>query len=682
MILRLALAVGLSCCSGILRAQDCPSGRLALVLSGGGAKGFAHIGVLKTLDRLGIHPDLVVGTSMGSIIGALYASGYTGSEIDSMAHTLPLTDLFRAYAPRVPHAWGKRLPLLLWASSPGGLVLETAAAGEIDANSLLNAALLRGNLLARGNFDSLPIPFRAVATDLRDRAVIVLRYGDLVRAVRASAAIPLVFPPEPLDGRPLADGGLSANIPVMVARDAGATTLIVSDATERPATESNFDSPLAVADQLLNFLFRQAKDSLGTRDFLVRPGVEGFKALDFAVSTMERLVALGKAAADSSLSPWPCAASTPALHRAALPTQIGRIVADSGPKVEVRFLEDLLDLREGDSLDLKALRERLALIREAEGIREAWLNPSGVGDRVTLHPSVRRASDRVAAVGLAYDHELSGRVWLAALDRRAAGSSVEASGLLSLGRLRQGLDIALRRHQDLYLSGLTPLFDLNLQSEKVRQFTPAGAETLELDTRDAVIFAGLERLFSQRWSVQLGVVDRFWRVGKLAQDHNLGFQTTVLKRGLDGEHTASVDLQWGIQYRRMVFELAPQIAVGRTTIIPKVGLGWSDGAPPELHFPLGGEDGFPGFHLGERRSRREVSAGLQSRTPVLGPVQLRAEAALGRGWDLDSPGAPAGWIAGGRIGVGVDTPIGPLFLDYGRSTLGRGAVRFRVGRWF
>src|SRR6185312_9138522 len=95
--------------------------------------------------------------------------------------------------------------------------------------------MLRGNLLARGNFDSLPIPFRAVAADLGDRSPVVLASGDLARAVRASFAIPLVFAPESLNGRILGDGGLVANIPVAVARAAGADRVIVSDATERLA---------------------------------------------------------------------------------------------------------------------------------------------------------------------------------------------------------------------------------------------------------------------------------------------------------------------------------------------------------------------------------------------------------------------------------------------------------------
>jgi NTE family protein len=236
------------------QAQGCRPVRTALVLSGGGAKGLAHIGVLRVLDSLGIRPDLVVGSSMGAIIGGMYASGYTGREIDSLARSLPISDFFRTYQPRAPRSLGPLQPLLVWEQGERRFTLQSAAVAESEVNALVSAAMLRGNLLARGNFDSLPIPFRAVATDLANRSVVVLSSGDLAQAVRASFAIPLIFTPESLEGRILADGGLAANIPTTVARAAGAQRLIVSDATERLADSLDLYSPIVIADRLLGFL--------------------------------------------------------------------------------------------------------------------------------------------------------------------------------------------------------------------------------------------------------------------------------------------------------------------------------------------------------------------------------------------------------------------------------------------
>src|SRR5665213_581515 len=179
----------------LARAQSCARDDVALVLSGGGAKGLAHIGVLEVMDSLGIRPQLVVGTSMGAIVGALYASGYSGKQIDSLAHTLPLSDIFRSFAPVAPRSLEFLQPLLYWEQGERGFNLQRSAASTAEANAITNNIALRGNLLARGNFDSLPIPFRAIATNLADRSLVVIGKGDLAQALRASYAIPLIFPP-------------------------------------------------------------------------------------------------------------------------------------------------------------------------------------------------------------------------------------------------------------------------------------------------------------------------------------------------------------------------------------------------------------------------------------------------------------------------------------------------------
>ncbi len=173
----------------------------------------------------------------------------------------------------------------MWEQGDRRFNLQSASVVESEVNALVSAAMLTGNLAARGDFDSLPIPFRAVATDLATGKPVVLRSGDLAQAVRASVAIPLVFAPELRDSQFLADGGLSANIPVAVARAEGAERVIVSDATEHPDTTFDGYSPIDVADRLIEFLFQQPTDSLSTGDVLVRPDVDGFNSLNFSPRT-------------------------------------------------------------------------------------------------------------------------------------------------------------------------------------------------------------------------------------------------------------------------------------------------------------------------------------------------------------------------------------------------------------
>jgi len=217
----LALLAFLSLGPPSLDAQVCSPERTALVLSGGGVKGLAHIGMIRVLDSLGVVPDLVVGTSMGAIIGALYASGYSGRELDSLVRAADLRQVFQTYDLHGPQRLRGLSPLVIWEQGAGGVEVQNAAVSEAAVNFLLNLAMVRGNLMARGNFDSLPVPFRAVATNLVTREPAIFAHGDLAQVVRASMAVPVVFEPVEIDGAFFIDGGLSQNVPIAAARQAG-----------------------------------------------------------------------------------------------------------------------------------------------------------------------------------------------------------------------------------------------------------------------------------------------------------------------------------------------------------------------------------------------------------------------------------------------------------------------------
>src|SRR3954451_750072 len=503
-MLALILLCALCVLSGTARAQACPSPPTALVLSGGGAKGLAHIGVLRILDSLGIRPDMVVGSSMGAIIGALYASGYTGREIDSLARSLPISDLFRTYQPRGPRSWGPVQPLLLWEQGQRGFNLQSASVAETAVNALVNAAMLRGNLLVRGNFDSLPIPFRAVATDLSNRSVVVLSSGDLARAVRASFAIPLIFTPESLDGRVLTDGGLAANIPISVARDAGAQHVIVSDATERLADSLDLYSPIVLADRLLGFLFQQPADSLRPGDVLVRPAVEGFTSLNFSRATVDALIRRGGEAARLTLPSTPCLPRRPAVDSRMLPTRVSSYSILSNNPSERLALQRLVGLGLSDSLDVGLLRSRLRGMAQAEAYQAVWLSPTGAGDSVSFTVSARASPRRLAGLGLAYDNELGGRMWVGAVDRRTMGLALEGSAALLLGELRKEISLGLRRNFQFARQLMNPALTVLLAKESIRLFDPEGKELDPAKPRDGLLFLGIERAFPAGWQGFLG----------------------------------------------------------------------------------------------------------------------------------------------------------------------------------
>ena len=194
--------------------------RIGLVLSGGGARGLAHVGVLKMLERERIPVDVIAGTSMGAIIGGLYASGMTAAELERELLALDWEALFANRIPR--ENLSQRRKEEDFEISPAveiGLDRRSGSPmlplGSVSSRGL-ELLLRRYTLPVRQvrSFDALPIPFRAVATDMESGQAVVFREGDLAQALRASMSVPGVFPPSEVGGRILGDGGLVDNLPV------------------------------------------------------------------------------------------------------------------------------------------------------------------------------------------------------------------------------------------------------------------------------------------------------------------------------------------------------------------------------------------------------------------------------------------------------------------------------------
>jgi NTE family protein len=666
-----------------MEAQSCRPPRTALVLSGGGAKGLAHIGVLRALDSLGIRPDLVVGTSMGAVVGALYASGYSGHELDSLARLVPLADLFRTYQPLAPRSLGILQPLVVWEQGDRGLTIQRAAVIEGEASALLNAGMLRGNLIARGDFDSLPIPFRAVATGLAHRNAVVIDSGDLAQAVRASAAVPLLFAPEPRDGVYLADGGLAANIPVAAARAAGAERVIVSDATEHPSDSLDVTSPIGIADRLVQFLFEQPQDSLNARDLLIRPAVEGYTSLDFSGRAIAGLLARGAAAADTTLPKLTCPGPSPPLPSPKLPSYVSDIDVEGANPSERLALTRLLGLGKGDSLNVALLYSRVRnLAAASEAYQAVWLGPSGHGDSVRFHLTLHRAARRVAGIGVAYDNELGGRMWAGLVDRQLFGLALEGSAAVYLGELRRELYAGLRRNFQLGHQLLNPAATARVAEEEIRRFEPDGDEIGEARVREGIGFLGAERRLAHGWQIAAGLEGRAWHEPGVGNRSAAGVVVGASRASRGRGRVVTAELLWTGIYRRAVLDGTLVTRAGTVRIFPRLRLGWGEQLPLQLRLPLGGNDGFPGLHIGERRGDREAMASVLFATPIKGPLLARIELAAGRsgsgGAFLDSEG----WAAGIRGGVGAETPFGPVRIEYGFATRGREALFVRLGRWF
>lgn len=665
-----------------LSSQQCPArGPTALVLSGGGSKGLAHIGVLETLDSLGVRPDLVVGTSMGAVIAGMYASGVPGRVIDSLARSLPLTNLFRFFDPVAPRALGSLQPLAVWEGGERGFITQTPAVVEPRVNALLNAALLRGNLIARGDFDRLPIPLRVVATDLDNGERVVLSGGDLAQAVRASVAIPFLFVPEKIDGRFLADGGLSANIPVSVAREAGAWRVIVSDATEGRTDEGNLYSPLAVAGRLLGGLFEQRRDSLFPDDIYIRSPVAGLVSLDFSRRQMDSVVALGRAAARGALGNAACLpAAVPSI--VPIPSVVSRVQLTNGASRELRALEHQLAIAAGDSVNVALLRRRLRELGESDRYVALWLNPSGTDDSVAFDLRASHVPSTAVAFGAAYDNDLGGRAWTGAMQRDLVRTGITASLLLTAGNFAKDLTLAFRRPTALWGQTLTPVLSVTGATENVRTFDGDGERIGQLRTRELRGSFGFEH-FTRGGAVVVGTgIARTWRRPDSTTASALGVHVAV-EAPFGGDNVwLRMEGEANTSFRVASLDLSPVVPLQkRVTLRPRLRVGAGSDLPLQHDLLLGGQDGLPGYHIGELRGDRELFGSVEIDVALMGPLELQVEGAAGRIatggplWDRD------GWLAGGRAGIGAETPLGRVRLAAGFAD-GREQLFVRLGRWF
>lgn len=708
------------------RAQSCPGAvaapgdsGLALVLSGGAARGLAHIGVLRVLDSIGVRPSLVVGTSMGALVGALYAGGLSGRELDSLVRELPFATLFRRYEPITFLTAGTFTepvavlpPTFVVEVHAGRMRLQSPIAREPEIDALFNQLLLRANLTAAGDFDRLPIRFRAVATDMRARRAVVLGAGDLPEAVRASIAIPVVFAPVERDGRLLVDGGLTANVPVAIARANGARRVLVSDVGANLADTTDPVETRSMLAYLVDELFSQLPDSLGSDDLLVRPPVSRYNPLEFSQGVTGRLIDAGYQSAVRALRGCPVPPPSPGRWRVRQPARLA-LAAPIG--------------------------DRLARLADERVYESVWLRPllgdttggdGEAGARVTFAPIATPTPESVLSAGLTYEAQEGARVWIATRNVTPIGGRVSVGSVLSLGEWRQqvlvtatglrrhpvprgGADSASRRARQVSLPDprsnrppwstlvrdlVRPELSLTATHETVRLYDADGHEGERPVTRDVVAFGGVGRPPSARRGLAFGAVAHLWSI------RNTAFSTTsegsafgaMLRAATSGapigegpdpgmEPRLALEGMWLDRYHRAFASGDGAFRLGKVIVQPRGALGWGEHLPLGAQFVLGGTQGFPGLRLGERRAERMAFGSAAALRRIVGPLYGRAAVGIGttsltraRQPEL-LEGVAFGTVRGAEVGIAADTPLGPFSLGVGVASNDRTVFKIRLG---
>lgn len=298
---KLALILTFLLCVGIGWAQKNVTDKepkVGLVLSGGGAKGMAHIGALKVIEESGITIDFIGGTSMGAIVGALYASGYTANELDSLFREADFDDLIQDNLPRGAKTFYEKEDSERYALTLPFDKFKISFPSAISGGQRIYNELVRllYHVKDVNDFNDLPIPFLCIATDIESGDEVLLDKGYLPEAVMASGTFPSLFEPAEIDGRILIDGGVANNYPVMEVKKLGADIIIGVDVQHGLRDRENLQSATEILLQLNSFrTVEKMKNKTLETDIYIKPDIDNFSVMDFDLA--EAIIENGRTAA-------------------------------------------------------------------------------------------------------------------------------------------------------------------------------------------------------------------------------------------------------------------------------------------------------------------------------------------------------------------------------------------------
>lgn len=726
---RLRLLLGLWLVSLLAIAQAATRRcEVGLVLGGGGARGAAHIGVLKVLERERIPVDCIAGTSMGSIVGGLYASGYKAKDIEDILTSVDWRDLFRDDPPRRELPMRRKqtdLDLLI------DLELGFDKNGVKPPRGILQGEklflLLRRSLIsttAAEHFDQLPIPFRAVAAELATGEGVVFEEGDLATAIRASMSVPGFFQPIKLGGRMLVDGGIWDNVPVSQVQKMGATRLIVVDVGSPLLDDQQLSSPLAITNQVIaTMIHRRTQETLrllGDKDLVVRPLMETVGPASF--DRTREAIRAGEVAAEAML---------PALRRFAVDPQAyaafeqrHRLGVFEHPQL------DFVDVVKSRSSTADYVARRLASLQgrplDFDAVDDVIKRVYGDGryERITydlverdgqhglkVTPVDKGWGPNFLRFGLSLSDDFAGDAdYRLGVEARLTGLSsrnMEWRNRIDLGAiagLRSELNVPFGDFSQFYLE---PGAEVEFETRNlgIRRVRPALAdyrfrrrtlnleagydynENLRLYTR---ILRGDDRAF-----LQVGVPELTGAIESDAGGMTIGFLRDRLNDASFPTRGSRTQVQYTHYFHALgsdedarVLEIDWDNAIKRGQHRFLMGIHGADligsGFVLRGTSRLGGLTNLSGYHeaalLGERTL---LGRGVYYRSfddgTRLFTLPVYAGASLEGGQVRIGGPDDSKWILSGSVFVAADTPLGPIFLGYGQANTGEDSFYLRFG---
>jgi NTE family protein len=725
------------------QTQDPASGAvdreiIGLVLSGGGARGGAHLGVIKALEELRIPVDVIAGTSIGAAIGGLYASGMTVAELQAFIDGIDWDAAFLNSTPRRLESFRRK--------SEDALFLLDQRPGLDDEGFSLPVGVVQGQVIdtvmARvtlpvssvDDFDELAIPFRAVAGDLESGEAVILEGGNLGRALRASMTVPAAMTPIEIDDRLLVDGGIVMNLPVEVARDMGAERIIAIDISDDLNTRDELQSVVNVTTQLTNMLTRSGTleqiELLDEQDILLVPVFgEEYSSVSFArlAETIDAGYDLVMANRDAFL-PYQLSPDDYLAHVGArrdpriteLPSIEFIRLSQSMPRPsQVRLADSVIYERIQDvtldaPLDVDALEESLNRVYGLGVYQNVRYSIAEDGDRRGLDLDLlgRSWGPSYVQLGLRYTAvaDENARFGLAASYVRTAVNELggEWRATFLLGEEPGFMADWYQPIGQKALTFVNPAVDINSTIRNV--FSDNELQT-ELRLRTTTIEFGVGREFLDwaevRGGIRTGNGDTKFRVGdpaavpfgsfhrgelfaRFSVDtlDSIGFPREGTYATVEWRGSNSGLLSSDGDYDQLGASVSHARTWGRHTLLSSLRYEAtiSGVSPVYALYGLGGFRDLSGLHAfeltGQHVSRLGASYYRRIGNLALFPAFVGFSAEVGNVWADRSAMSLNRSIWGGSLWAGVDTPAGPVFLAYGSAEGGDDAFYVFMGRLF
>jgi len=705
--------------------------KICLVLSGGGARGAAHVGVLKVLEEYRVPIDCIAGTSMGSLVGAAYATGTSVAEMEKINASISTELLFKERPPRQERSIRQKQEDVKNFVGPeigigsGGLTLAKGLVTGVQLETVLRQL---SKVKGFHRFDDLPIPYRAVATDLVTGRAVVFSEGELANVMRASMSVPGAVAPAEFGGMMLVDGMLTSNLPVETARAMGADIVIAVNVGTPLLRREQLSGILGITGQMLSILTEQnvqaSLASLKSTDILISPDLGEFTTGDF--DNLPKIGPLGEVAARKVADQLARLSLPPAEYAALRKRQLVEVVPDLQPVDEIRFgpmrnvnprtAQARMETQAGKPIDQQILDRDMRRIY-------------GTGD--FEHVSYRfleEPSKRVMVV------DAIEKSWGLDSLRFGIGLSSDFQGdayfnLIGSYRKRWLNSLGAEWRTDVQIGRTS-----SVGSEIYQPLTPEGqffiAPRVTFERRSADLYQGDRRIATYDTSSALAAVDFGVVLGQYGElrvgieggtlepkldtgPESLSPGASNVSRGayelrllfdrFDSIHFPRYGWRGGVKvynsnsqlgadndYTKWDADAAGAYSFGEHTINVAVKFGGKMGSDPLPRFDLFQWGGFlqqSGYATGQLAGGTLKYGRVMYYHRILRGTLLEgayggASIEFGKVGNPLVPGNPDGLLKSASLFVAVDSPIGPMYLGYGRANDGNSSMYFYLGRPF